>query len=156
MSEHTIALEWHRDTEDFNYDSYSRNHVITFGDVGKVRASASPEYHGDPHCLDPEQAFVMSLSSCHMLTFLAIASKKGFVVDAYSDKAVGTLGKNQSGKWSVTKVTLRPIAVFSGVQIPNEEEFRGLHQRAHSGCIIANSVASCVELVIESTMKRAS
>lgn len=156
MSEHTIALEWHRDTEDFNYDSYSRNHVITFGDVGKVRASASPDYHGDPHCLDPEQAFVMSLSSCHMLTFLAVASKKGFAVDAYSDKAVGILGKNQAGKWSLLKVTLRPMAVFSGVQIPNEEEFRGLHQRAHSGCIIANSVASCVELVIEPTMKRAS
>ncbi len=156
MSEHTIALEWHRDTRDFNYDSYGRNHVITFGAVGKVRASASPDYHGDPQCLDPEQAFVMSLSSCHMLTFLAVASKKGFVVDAYSDKAVGILGKNQSGKWSLLKVTLRPLAVFSGAAGPSDEEFRALHQRAHSGCIIANSVASCVELAIEPTMRLAS
>lgn len=154
MSDHTISLEWSRNTLDFNYDSYSRNHVVHFGTMGKVCGSAAPEYHGDPQCLDPEQAFVIALSSCHMLTFLAIASKKGFVVDKYTDKSIGELGKNQAGKIAMTKVELRPIVVFSGEKIPSEEEFKSLHDRAHHGCIITNSVASCVEVVVNATLIR--
>jgi organic hydroperoxide reductase OsmC/OhrA len=154
MSEHTIALEWTRNTPDFNYDTYSRNHVIGFGTVGKVCGSAAPEFHGDPHCLDPEQAFVMALASCHMLTFLAVACKRGFIVDKYIDKAIGELGKNQLGKMAMTRVELRPEVVFSGMKIPSEEEFRMLHDRAHSGCIIANSVASCVEVIVSATLQR--
>ena len=103
MSEHAISLEWIRDSLDFSYNSYSRNHVVHFGAEGKVCGSAAPEFHGDPQCLDPEQAFVMSLASCHMLTFLAIASKKGFVIDKYTDKAIGKLGKNQAGSWPLPK-----------------------------------------------------
>jgi organic hydroperoxide reductase OsmC/OhrA len=148
MSEFTVSVEWLRNTPDFNYDSYSRNHVVHFGTVGKVCGSAAPEFHGDPQCLDPEQAFVMSLSSCHMLTFLAIACKKGFVIDKYSDNAIGELGKNQAGRMSMVKVELRPVVVFSGEKVPLEEEFKSLHDRAHHGCIIANSIASCVEVVI--------
>jgi organic hydroperoxide reductase OsmC/OhrA len=152
MYEHTISLEWSRNTPDFNYDSYSRNHVVSFGSVGKVCGSAAPEYHGDPKCLDPEQAFVMSLSSCHMLTLLAIASKKGFVIDKYTDAAIGELGKNQSGKMAMIKVTLQPIVVFSGDKIPSDEDFKSLHDRAHHGCIIANSIASCVEIIVNPTL----
>jgi organic hydroperoxide reductase OsmC/OhrA len=154
MSDHTITLEWSRDTPDFNYDSYSRNHAISFGNVGKVCGSAAPEFHGDPHCLDPEQAFVMALASCHMLTFLAIACKKGFVVDQYVDKALGDLGKNQQGKTAMVKIELRPEVVFSGSKIPTDEEFSMLHGRAHSGCIIANSMASCVKVIVSPTMKQ--
>jgi organic hydroperoxide reductase OsmC/OhrA len=155
LSEHAIALEWERTTPDFNYDTYSRNHSIGFGTVGKVCGSAAPEFHGDPQCIDPEQAFVMALASCHMLTFLAIACKKGFIIDQYIDKAIGELGKNQSGKMAMTKVELRPEVVFSGEKIPTDEEFSMLHDRAHSSCIIANSIASCVEVTVTPTLLRA-
>lgn len=148
MSEHAISLEWSRNTPDFNYDSYSRNHSIAFGTDGKVCGSAASEFHGDPNCLDPEQAFVMALASCHMLTFLAIACKKGFIVDRYDDKAAGELGKNQKGKTAVIKVELRPAVTFSGEKIPSEEEFKSLHDRAHQGCVVANSIASCVEVIV--------
>ncbi len=153
MPKHTIALEWLRNTLDFNYDTYSRSHSIAFGTDGKVCGSAAPEFHGDPNCLDPEQAFVMALASCHMLTFLAIACKKGFIVDRYVDKAVGELGKNQQGKMAMTKVELRPEVVFSGIRIPTDEEFKMLHDRAHGGCIIANSVARCVEVIVRPTLQ---
>ncbi len=152
MSAHTIVLAWSRNTPDFDYDTYSRNHSIGFGPVGKVCGSAAPEFHGDPHCMDPEQAFVMSLASCHMLTFLAIACRKGFTVDKYSDKAAGEMGKNQRGKTAMTKVELRPEVVFSGTKIPTGEEFSALHAQAHNGCIIANSIASCVEVTVKPTL----
>lgn len=155
MSKHTIALEWSRNTPDFNYDTYSRTHVIEFGTAGKVCGSAAPEFHGDPQCLDPEQAFVMALASCHMLTFLAIACRKGFIVDRYVDKAVGELGKNQQGKMAMTKVELRPEVVFGGIKIPTDEEFSMLHHRAHNSCIIANSVASCVEVTVSPAVRKA-
>jgi organic hydroperoxide reductase OsmC/OhrA len=152
MSEHTISLQWTRDTPDFNYDTYSRNHVVHFGTVGVVCGSAAPEFHGDPQCLDPEQGFVMSLSSCQMLTFLAIACKKKFIVDKYTDKAIGLLGKNKDGKTAMILVELRPVVVFSGEIIPSEEEFKSLHDQAHRGCFIANSIANCVKLVITSKL----
>jgi organic hydroperoxide reductase OsmC/OhrA len=152
MSQHTISLEWTRNTPDFNYDSYNRNHAVRFGDVGNVCGSAAPEFHGDPHCLDPEQAFVMSLSSCHMLTFLAIASKKGFIVDKYTDLTIGELGKNQAGRMAMIKVELRPAVIFSGDKIPSDAEFASLHDRAHHGCIIANSIARCVEVIVKPTL----
>jgi len=154
MSEHTIKLQWQRNSPDFNYDTYGRTHAIYFGDKGKICASASPEFHGDPQCLDPEQAFVMSLSSCHMLTFLAIASKKAFVVDEYIDKAVAVLGKNKEGKLAVVKVVLRPEIVFAPNAGPSPEDFRMLHDRAHKGCIIANSIPGCIELIIEPVMRQ--
>jgi organic hydroperoxide reductase OsmC/OhrA len=148
MSAYTLSLEWTRNTADFNYDTYSRTHTVRFGDGGSVCGSSAPEFHGDPRCLDPEQAFVMSMASCHLLTFLAIASKKEYVIDKYSDRAVGELGKNKDGKSAIIRVELRPEVVFSGVMVPTEEEHRGLHERAHRGCIIANTVAGNVTLVV--------
>jgi len=155
MSEHIISLEWLRNSPDFNYDSYSRNHIVHFGTAGTVCGSAAPEFLGDPHCLDPEQAFVLSLSSCYMLTFLAIASTKGFVVDKYTDTAFGELGKNNDGKMAMTKVELRPVVVVGGEKIFSEEDFKSLHDRAHRGCIIANSIAGCVEMIVNPTMLHA-
>ncbi|TKS63481.1 MAG: osmotically inducible protein OsmC [Nitrospira sp.] len=108
MSEHKISLEWKRGTEDFSYESYTRDHVLVFEGGVRVPASAAPAYRGNPAHVNPEEGLVAALSSCHMLTFLAVAAKKQFVVDQYSDHAVGLLEKNQKGKLAITRV----ICVF--------------------------------------------
>ena len=95
MSEHKITLEWKRDTESFSYESYNRDHVLVFEGGVRVPASAAPAYRGNPAHVNPEECLVAAFSSCHMLTFLAVAAKKQFVVDRYSDHAVGVLEKNQ-------------------------------------------------------------
>ncbi len=153
MSEFSISIEWNRDTLDFNYQNYTRTHAIRFGSNGMIFGSAAPEFHGDPQYIDPEQAFIISLSSCHLLTFLAIASNKGYVIDKYTDKAHGEMGKNQYGRMSMTMVLLKPVVVFDGDNYPSDEEFKMLHERAHNGCIIANSIKGCVKLVIEPVMQ---
>src|SRR5246500_1326179 len=94
MSEHTATVEWKRETPDFGYQTYNRDHNWTFDGAITVRASATPAYLGSATCVDPEEAFVASLSSCHMLTFLAVAAKKKFVLDSYEDEAGGHLEKN--------------------------------------------------------------
>ena len=96
--------------------------------------------------VDPEEAFVASLSSCHMLFFLSIAAKKGFVVDEYVDHAVGLLDKNDLGKMAMVKVTLRPRIIFSGDKQPTSEEQQSIHHQAHELCFIANSVMTEVEV----------
>jgi organic hydroperoxide reductase OsmC/OhrA len=147
MSEHTATIEWRRETPDFNYETYSRDHDWSFDAGITVRASANPSYLGAESCVDPEEAFVASLSSCHMLTFLALAAKKRYTVDDYLDHAVGILDKDASGRLAMTKVTLRPRVAFSGDRIPGAEEVRQLHHRAHHNCFIANSVKT--EVVVE-------
>jgi organic hydroperoxide reductase OsmC/OhrA len=147
MSEHRATIEWRRDTPDFAYATYNRDHDWSFDAGITVRASAAPAYQGNEKCVDPEEAFVASLSSCHMLTFLAIAAKKRFVVDEYRDQAVGVLGKDAAGHLAITKVTLRPQVRFGGEQTPNPEELRQLHDQAHHACFIANSVKT--EVVVE-------
>src|SRR5437588_3644663 len=106
MSEHKATVEWKRQTPDFTYESYNRDHVWHFDAGITVRASANPAYLGSESCVDPEEAFVASLSSCHMLTFLALAARKKYVVDAYHDEAVGVLAKDAAGRLAMTKVTL--------------------------------------------------
>ena len=147
MSEHKATVEWKRQTPDFTYQSYNRDHDWK-SDAGiTIRASANPIYQGNERCVDPEEAFVASLSSCHMLTFLALAAKKRYVVDGYRDQAVGVLGKDGAGSLAMTKVTLRPEVTFSGEKVPGPEELRQLHDRAHHACFIANSVKT--EVVVE-------
>jgi organic hydroperoxide reductase OsmC/OhrA len=151
MSNHEVRVDWERATPDFTYESYNRDHDWTFDAGIRVRASASPGYLGDESCVDPEEAFVASLSSCHMLSFLAIACKKRFVVDTYRDQAVGVLGKDAAGNMAMTKVTLRPEVTFSGEKDPTSDEIRQLHERAHHACFIANSVKS--EVVVEPELR---
>jgi organic hydroperoxide reductase OsmC/OhrA len=148
MSEHTVTVAWKRETPDFTYQSYNRDHDWTFDGGVTVRASAAPAYLGSESCVDPEEAFVASLSSCHMLTFLAIAAKKRFVVDGYRDHAVGVLDKDPAGRLAVVRVTLHPEVTFGGEKIPTPEELHLLHDQAHHGCFIANSVKT--EVVVES------
>ena len=144
MAEHKITLEWKRETESFTYDSYNRDHVWVFDGGARVPASAAPAYRGNPAQVNPEDALVAALSSCHMLTFLAVAAKKKFVVDRYSDHAVGFLEKNANGKLAVTRVILRPKVTFGGATQPTPEQLTSLHEEAHNGCFIANSVTTDV------------
>ena len=145
MSEHRATVEWSRDGQPFAYETYSRKHTLRFeGDV-KVPGNAAPANIPKtvPPALgvDPEQAFVAALSSCHMLWFLHLAQVRKYVVDRYVDEAVGQLDK----VW-ISKVTLRPTVTFSG-KAPTEEEHRALHHKAHEKCYVANSVKS--EVVVE-------
>jgi organic hydroperoxide reductase OsmC/OhrA len=144
MAEHKITLEWKRETEAFTYDTYNRDHLWMFEGGSRVTASAAPGYRGNPALVNPEEAFVAALSSCHMLTFLAVAAKRKFIVDTYSDRAVGFLEKNVKGKLAITRVILRPAVAFSGPTIPTKEQLAALHEEAHHGCFIANSVTTDV------------
>ncbi len=146
MAEHKITLEWKREAESFTYDSYNRDHVWLFEGGARVSASAAPAYRGNPAQVNPEDALVAALSSCHMLTFLAVAAKKKFVVDRYSDHAVGFLEKNVKGKLAVTRVILRPKVAFGGAIQPTAEQLTSLHEEAHNGCFIANSVTTDVRV----------
>ncbi len=149
MSEHKVTVAWKRETADFSYERYNRDHNWTFDAGITVRASAAPAYLGGTDCVDPEEAFVASLSSCHMLTFLAIACKKQLVIDSYQDEAVGILAKDSAGRLAMTKVSLRPKVQFSGEKIPTTAEIAKLHEQAHHACFIANSVKT--EVVVEPT-----
>lgn len=148
MSAHTITLNWKRTTSDFNYKTYDRNHTVRFSGGTSMQVTAAPEYLGNPDLSNPEELLVAALSSCHMLTFLAIAAHKGLVVDNYTDEAVGILQKNAAGKMAVTEVTLRPKIVFGGTQ-PDAATLHQLHEKAHDNCFIANSVTTEVRVEAE-------
>ena len=145
MSEHRAHVSWERKGIDFGYDSYPRDHAWSFEGGVSVPATAAPAFRGNPERVDPEAAFVAALSSCHMLTFLAIASRKRLVVDGYEDDAVGWLEKNEAGKLAMTRVVLRPRVTFAGAA-PAPEVVADLHERAHRECFIANSVRTLVEI----------
>ncbi|MDH3647662.1 MAG: OsmC family protein [Gammaproteobacteria bacterium] len=145
MSAHKATIEWRRETDSFEYNDYNRNHLWQF-ETTTVAASAAPGFLGDALRVDPEEAYVASLSSCHMLTFLALASKKGFVVDSYTDEATGVLAKNDDGKLSITHVTLRPAVVFGGDKQPDAEALARINELAHRECFIANSVRTKISI----------
>ncbi len=147
MSEHKAEIRWHRNTESFAYEDYDRRHSWKFEGGVEVAASAAPDFRGNAECVDPEEAFVASLSSCHMLTFLALASKKRLIVDSYVDQASGVLEKNQNGKLAITRVTLRPRVVFASGEQQGDEILSSMHQKAHRECFIANSVATEVQVI---------
>jgi organic hydroperoxide reductase OsmC/OhrA len=147
MSTYTATIRWTRTgSGDFTKGQYSRAHEWAFD--GGLTVPASPSPHivpapwNDPHGVDPEEAFVASLSSCHMLFFVDFARRAGFVVDSYVDEADGVLEKRADGKMAMTRVSLRPRIEFSGEQRPSAEEIATLHDRAHEACFIANSVTT--------------
>jgi organic hydroperoxide reductase OsmC/OhrA len=145
MSEHKAKIVWTRDGKDFTYKTYSRDHKW-IANGNEIPASATPAYLGNPNRVDPEAALVSALSSCHMLTFLAVAAMKGFVVESYEDEAVGHLEKNAAGKMAVTRVDLHPKIVFGGAKQPTESDLEALHDKAHKECFIANSVTTEVKV----------
>lgn len=146
MSEHKATIRWSRSGKDFTYKAYSRDH-IWIANGNEISASATPTYLGSPNRVDPEAALVAALSSCHMLTFLALASNKGFVVESYEDHAVGHLEKNAEGKLAITRVELRPKIAFGGAKQPTAADLDWLHDKAHKECFIANSVTTEVRVM---------
>ena len=152
MSEYGAVIRWQKaEDEAFSDNQYSRGHTWEFDGGITVPASSSPHVVPLPFSVeanvDPEEAFIAALSSCHMLTFLGIAAKQKYVIDSYVDDAVGVLEEDESGRSSVTKVTLRPDIVFSGIKIPTAKQLDKLHHLAHKNCFIANSVKT--EIVVE-------
>jgi len=159
MSEYVATIRWQRGEQEFVDDRYSRGHQWEFDGGATVPASASPSIVPLPMSVaenvDPEEAFVASVSSCHMLFFLSLAAKRGFVIDEYLDEAVGYLGKSDDGKMVMTRVVLRPDTSWSGKKIPSQRQIEKMHHRAHDLCFIANSVTSEVVLEIVESAKPA-
>ena len=144
MASYTADLLWERGEQDFLSNRYSRRHLIRF-DGGAVLAGSSSPYvvplpWSDASAVDPEEAFVASLSSCHMLWFLSIAAKRGVCVDRYADAAEGVMARNAERRMAMTVVTLRPTVAFSGAAQPTPGQIANMHHEAHDECFIANSV----------------
>lgn len=148
MAEHHAVVEWARGDATFLDNRYSRAHRWSFDGGATVAASASPHVVpiplSDPAAVDPEEAFVASLSSCHMLFFLSFAAKQGFLVDGYRDDAVGRMGRDADGRTAMLEVILRPAVRFAPGQAPTDEELDRLYHAAHDACFIANSVKTGV------------
>ena len=149
MAEYQATISWERHGATFVDDRYSREHRWEFDGGVQVPASSSPHVVPLPYsvtaAVDPEEAFVASLSSCHMLWFLALAARQGYTVDRYQDTALGVMGHNADGQQAILEVTLRPMATFSGAERPDERQLAALHHAAHAECFIANSVKTRVQ-----------
>jgi organic hydroperoxide reductase OsmC/OhrA len=144
VAEHKAIIRWKSGGADFLKGKYSREHTWTFDGGVTVPASSAPSVvpapYSNPANVDPEEAFVASIASCHMLTFLYHAGKQGFLVEGYEDEAIGTMEKNEKGVPWVASVTLRPKIVYGGDKIPSTTQADQLHHLAHEQCFIANSV----------------
>lgn len=144
MAQHSTTIFWQRDNTSFTDHCYSRRHTWHFDGGAVVPGSSSPHVvpkpYSDPAAVDPEEAFVASLSSCHMLWFLDLAARAGWVADSYRDDAVGTLARDAEGQQAMTRVVLRPAVQFAPERSPTPDELHDLHHRAHASCFIANSV----------------
>ena len=150
MATYHAEITWTRDAtpQDFLKNRYSRRHLLRFDGGAQLAGSSSPHVvplpWSDAAAVDPEEAFVASLSSCHMLWFLYIAGQRGFCVERYFDAASGVMGKNARGRMAMTEVTLKPDVQFSGEKRPTRAEIDEMHHRAHEECFIANSVTTDV------------
>ncbi|MBW3695196.1 OsmC family peroxiredoxin [Vibrio sp. T187] len=145
MSEYSAIVRWNRGADEaFSDNQYSRGHTWEFDGGVTVPASSSPHVVPLPYSVeanvDPEEAFIAALSSCHMLVFLSIAAKRNYIIEEYVDDAVGVLEEDESGRTSVTRVTLRPRIIFSGDRKPTYAQLEKLHHMSHVNCFIANSV----------------
>jgi len=149
---YNVRIFWKKNFDEAFVDNrYSRSHTWTFDGGIEVAASSSPHVVPLPmsneSAVDPEEAFIASLSSCHMLWFLSIAVEKNYIVESYEDNAEGVLGKNEEGKLAMTKVVLKPTVNFGNKRIPSREQVDELHHLAHEKCFIANSVKTKITIV---------
>ena len=150
MSRHVATIAWTRDGARFTDNRYSRRHVLRFDGGVEVPGSSSPHSVPLPYssadAIDPEEAFVASISSCHMLWFLSIAAKRGYTIDAYVDDAEGFLERDAEGRMSMTRVILHPTITFAGDRDPSPADLSSLHDAAHHACYIANSVRTAITI----------
>lgn len=148
MSEHKASIHWKCSGPNFLKGQYSREHTWTFDGGATIAASPSPSVvptpWSNPAHVDPEEAFVASIASCHMLTYIFLASRNGFQVDSYDDDAVGVMTRNEKGVPWVSAVTLNPKIVYSGSKVPTAADEDRLHHAAHEQCFIANSVRTLI------------
>ena len=155
MSRYTATVSWVNKGPDFLKNKYSRAHQWKFDGGCLINASAAPDIVPPPWSVtenvDPEEAFVASLASCHMLFFLSFAVKHGYLLESYTDNAEGKMEKNQDGKMAITEVSLHPETVFSGEKTPDHEGLAKLHHLAHEHCFIANSVTTKVAIVLNNS-----
>jgi organic hydroperoxide reductase OsmC/OhrA len=151
MATYTATITWARGADEaFTDDRYSRAHDWAFDGGVRIRGSSSPHVvprFSDPAAVDPEEALVAALSSCHMLTFLHLAAKAGHVIERYEDTAQGVMARRPDGRFWVSRVTLRPQIDWGPGGAPSPEAEDGLHHAAHEECFIANSVLT--EVVCE-------
>jgi organic hydroperoxide reductase OsmC/OhrA len=150
MSEHIATVHWRRGTATFAHGKYSRGHTWHFDGGVNVPASASPDVvpapWSDPNAVDPEEAYVAALSSCHMLWFLSLAAAKGFIVDGYEDEAIGHMADFAPRKPGIVEVVLRPHVVFAPEHAASREQIEALHHEAHEKCFLANSVKTKIRI----------
>ncbi|HLH30849.1 MAG TPA: OsmC family protein [Terriglobia bacterium] len=150
MSEHKALIKWTLSQGEFLKGTYSREHTWTFDGGLTVPASSSPSAvrvpFSNPANVDPEEAYVASLSSCHMLTYLYVASRKGFEISSYEDEAIGTMTKNEKGIPWVSLVVLHPRITYAGAKSPTADEETQMHHAAHEQCFIANSVKTEIKV----------
>lgn len=149
MSQHHTAIQWQRTPYALDEKTYSRNHTAVLNGQQSVNVSASVEFKGDPLCADPEQLLVSAVSSCHMLTFLAIAEFQGYRVDSYEDRAVGYLEATPGAGSSITRIDLSPKITFGGDNLPNDVALKRMHAGAHKNCFIAKSLKATVNVLDE-------
>ncbi len=148
MSDLSIELHWHRTEPAFEPGKYSAEHVVRYNNTYEVQADAAPDWGGKPENTNPEQALASALSSCHMMTFLALAAKAKWPVASYHDHAVAHLGKNPKGQMSVTRIDLHPVVRFDTGFTVKEKQLEEMQDRAHRYCFIANTLAETVEINI--------
>jgi organic hydroperoxide reductase OsmC/OhrA len=150
MSEHKATIRWTRTGDEFLKGRFPRAHTWSFDGGLTVPASSSPAAvpapYSNPANIDPEEAYVASISSCHMMTYLWVAYRNGFIVDSYEDEAVGVLTKNEKGIPWVSVITLHPKISYSGDKIPTAEDIEKFHHQAHDNCFISNSVKTEVKV----------
>ena len=147
MSEHRATLTWQHTGGEFTYKTFSREHRWDFGNGQILNASAAPDFLGNKELVDPEQAYVASLSSCHALTFLAICALQGIAVESYTDQAVGFLDKADDGKPWLARVELHPSVTFGRETVVDDARARDLHDKAHLECFLARSVKTKVSVI---------
>ena len=148
MSELAIELHWQRSEPNLQSGKYSNVHTVRYNDSNDLKVDAAPDWGGNPENTNPEQALAASLSSCHMMTFLALASKVKWPVASFRDRAVAHLGKNARGQMSVTRVDLHPEVQFDEGFSVDSADLEKMHDRAHRYCFIANTLADSVEINI--------
>lgn len=148
MTDLTVELQWQRIEAELRPGRYSNAHVVAFSDSQELSVDAAPDWGGDPASANPEQALAAALSSCHMMTFLALAAKAGWPVSSYHDRAVAHLGKNARKQMAVTRIDLHPVVGFDAGFSVSPEEMAKMQDRAHRYCFIANTLAESVEVNI--------